>query len=121
MSMKLREAEKECSVCKANFFATDLDSLGRCHKCVSDGVMPGTKEEQDFVINAKQQRENIKDMIREVLEEMKNEVKEQKLESAFAAKRCKICGDEFIPRAPAQQVCDNCKEKPKELPEKKTE
>lgn len=100
-----------CSVCKAEFRKTDLDEHGRCSLCASQNLMPGLKEDQDFVKQDKSiSRKEIEEIVREVLakiEKEKQELEDEK-EGKFTAQVCKICGKEFIPRAPAQKRCQSC-------------
>jgi formate dehydrogenase assembly factor FdhD len=113
ITMKIDEAS--CSVCKAEFFKKDLDETGRCPECVKHNLVPGFKVEQDFVKQDKSvSRAEIEKIVREVLIKIELEKEEKKREEAdeqagnFSAKICKICGKEFIPRAPAQQRCQEC-------------
>ena len=115
MVLELREKEGNCSCCKATFFAKDLDDISRCPKCHAEDAIPGTKQEQEYIMSEKQQRQKIKDMIKECLKEMKEEEQLEKQEKAYAAKKCVTCGQEFFPRAPAQKTCPDCQEKKPEV------
>lgn len=111
MNTKLVIDDAGCSVCKAEFRKTDLDEHGRCSVCASKGLMPGFKTEQDFIKQDKSvSRAEIETIVREVLEKMEKERKEQEEEQSgkLATKTCKVCGKEFVPRAPAQMRCDSC-------------
>ena len=107
--MKLDEAQ--CSVCKNDFLTPSLDAMGRCTVCASQGLTPGTKAKQDYIQSDAERRDELKVLIREVLQEIKDEESEAHqpdIPVAFAPKVCKVCGKEFIPRAPAQSRCDEC-------------
>ncbi len=100
-----------CSVCKAEFHKTDLDEHGRCPLCVSNNLMPGLKEDQDFVKQDKSvSRKEIEEIVREVLAKIEQEKQELAAESdgKFTTQICKVCGKEFTPRAPAQKRCQDC-------------
>lgn len=113
-NLDLREKEGNCACCKATFYTKDLDEISRCPKCHAEDAIPGTRQEQEYIMSEKQQRQKMKDIIKEVLREMKEEELQEKLDKAYAPKKCVKCGVEFIPRAPAQKVCDACQEKKSE-------
>lgn len=108
--------EKECGACKAFFRDTLIDASGRCPVCVEENNPVGGKQKQDYIQEESMKKENLKALIREVLQELKDEEereKEEEKETAFAPKICKVCGKEFVPRAPAQQRCETCIENEK--------
>lgn len=99
--LKLDDAA--CSCCKADFLKNDLDNQGRCPTCSSAGLLPGMKQKQEMVhTNAKPTREELKALIREVLEELQ--------EPRLAAKACAKCKSEFVPSFPAEKFCPTCRE-----------
>jgi hypothetical protein len=100
--------DAECLVCKASFIRDTLDEHGRCKKCAHDGVMPGITPAQDFVQKSEFTKDRIKQLIKEVLAEMKEDEIDDEDETAFKPKVCVKCGTEFVPRAPAQKICQNC-------------
>ncbi len=108
-----------CSVCKAEFVKTALDEHGRCFVCAKQGLMPGLKARQDFVQSEEMEVEKIKAIVIEVLAEIKKQEELDKkveaevveeAEGKFAPKECTMCHNMFVPRAPAQKVCDPCRE-----------
>jgi Zn finger protein HypA/HybF involved in hydrogenase expression len=123
MNMKIRDPESACKVCTAQFFNKDLDTVGRCPVCNAAGLMPGHKEEPDYVMSPKQQRENLKSLVRELLQEIKTEDLNEKVEKSYTPKPCKQCGQTFTPRTPAMLICDSCRQPVpiKELPDKTVE
>ena len=103
--------DQSCSVCKADFLKKDLDEQGRCHVCKKAGLLPGLKAEQEYVqkTQPKMDRAEIKELVREVLRELKEEENLAK-PASFAPKVCTKCKQEFVPESPAQKTCNNCKE-----------
>lgn len=101
--------EGQCSCCKQGFFSSALDDQGRCKVCAERDLKPGNlTQEFDKVKSPEQQRENLKAIVKEILRELKEEEKAEKQAQKFKPKKCKKCGEEFLPRAAAHTVCDDC-------------
>ena len=70
--------DKACSVCKAEFREEALDEHGRCFRCAESGLMPGAITEQEYVQRTAQRREDLIDLISEVVETKINEWRGEK-------------------------------------------
>jgi membrane protease subunit (stomatin/prohibitin family) len=88
-----------------------LDEHGRCPVCNASGLMPGLQPEQEYIQSEQMKRDNLKELIREVLVEIEAEKAADKEEASKKTKECVKCGVEFTPRAPAQKICDACSDK----------
>ena len=109
--------EKECLACKAFYREELIDESNRCPSCVAGNVEIDKKQEQDYVQSAEIDYLKLKEMVRKAIKEIEEEKKEE-TETKFAPKPCKVCGENFTPRAPAMKTCDKCQEA---LKAKKTE
>jgi hypothetical protein len=102
--------EAECPVCEAMFRKEVLadDEYGRCPICAVSGHTSKNKPEQEFIKTDKMKREELKVLLKELLDEIKDEKRADDIEAAFKPKKCTRCGNEFLPRSPAMKVCDDC-------------
>jgi hypothetical protein len=111
MKQVVKLDDGSCSCCRADFYKKDLDEQGRCRVCSKAGLQPGGKPKQEYIQQStpKLDREQIKQIVKEVLIELKEEENLAK-PAVFSAKKCAKCGNDFIPDHPAQKYCPNCRE-----------
>lgn len=101
--------ECTCAACGNSFYKTAIGEDGRCSLCVKENRYSGDTEEVDYIETNKNRKLELKVLIKEVLEEMKEEERVSKMEKMFEPRKCKKCGAEFIPMAPANLYCNDCK------------
>jgi len=100
--------EETCCVCGAEFLKGSLDEEGRCKVCAAAGYLPGAAEEQDYIKSEKQRVDELKELIKQCLREIKEEERQEKIADQLKPRACKKCGNTFTPRAPANTICLSC-------------
>jgi len=101
--------EAKCKACESMFLKTALTEDGRCKTCVKDGRLAGSEEEVEYIKSEKQKIDELKALIKQVLQELKDEEIQDKNEKIFEPRKCKKCGAEFIPMAANNTICRECK------------
>ena len=101
--------EVKCVACESMFLRSAICEDGRCKTCVKDGRLEGMEEDQEYIKSEKQKKDELKALIKQVLEEIKEEEKVAENEQIFEPKKCKKCGAEFIPMSPNHKYCNECR------------
>ena len=101
--------EKKCKVCESMFLSSAIGEDGRCKVCRDAGLVAGMKDETEYIKSEKQNRDELKALVREVLEEIKEEDLIDKNAKIFEPRNCKKCGAEFIPMTANNKYCRECK------------
>lgn len=103
--------ESQCVVCENWFLTTAVDGQGRCKHCAEHDCEPGTAKEQESIKSDKKRRQDLKDLVRELMLELQEEKRIEKEQKKLKIRKCKKCDNEFIPRAPANTICASCQDK----------
>jgi len=88
--------ETECIFCGCQYLLDESSTNEYCSQCVKNGY----KVPDDGIVRQQQ----------EVLYSKPLQTQDNKIGlSSFRPKKCKLCGNEFNPKAPAQKICPACK------------
>jgi len=100
--------EKQCTVCSNWFLTSAIDTEGRCTVCSERELIPGATKEQDQIKGPEQRRQELKSLVRELMLELQEEKRVEREQKKLKKRPCKKCGEEFMPRAPANTICIDC-------------
>lgn len=112
--MRLKN-ELDCPICACSFLP-DSPGQDKCLSCTKLGLTPQdkNKEDKDTIQSEQRRLDDLKSLIRQIVKEVLEEIAtEKKTKKILLPKKCVKCEKEFTPRCPAQKICDECAKKSK--------